>query len=151
MRYRVFGVTDSPVEPAELLEYLHAGGFEAATSFRGDDRGWFEAELLLVGEDKPIKIERFLATEDGVRTELHTWIAWLETVATPHQDRLIRHFVGTRQVFTVSMSPTADTEHSRPKFCLTVCRYLARQTEGIYQVDGQGLFTTEGELLLPED
>jgi hypothetical protein len=149
MRYRVFGANDSAIEPAAFLEYLRGMGFDVSAAFRGDDHGWFDAELLLSGDDEPVKLERFLSGEEDVRTELHTWIAWLETIDSPHQDRLIRHLVGTKQIFTLSLSSTDGTADPRRDFCLTVCRYLAHHTEGIYQVDGQGLYT-DGELLLSE-
>lgn len=148
MRYRVFG-NDAAVEPAPLLEHLHTAGFEPTVSFRADARGWFEADMLLPGEDEAVKLERFLAAEEGVRTELHTWIAWLETRESPHQDRLIRLFVSAAQVFTLTLPD--DTAGRQGKFCLTTCRYLAGRTRGVYQIDGQGLFATDGGLLVPED
>src|SRR2546429_9283414 len=101
MRYRVFGANDAAVEPVPLLEHLHGLGFDVATSFQGDERGWFEADMLLAGEDEPIKLERFLASGDDVRKELHTWVAWLETIEGPQQERRIRHLFGPR---------TGDTE-----------------------------------------
>src|SRR5260370_29355004 len=103
MRYRVFAAGDTAIEPAPFLEHLHDLGFDVSAAFRGDDHGWFEAELLLSGDDEPIKLERFLCGEEDVRTELHTWIAWVETIDSPHQDCLIRHLVGTTQIFTLSL------------------------------------------------
>ena len=32
----------------------------------------------------------------------------------------------------------------------TLAQYLAGQTDGVYQLDGDGWFTADGELLLPE-
>jgi hypothetical protein len=151
MRYRIFGANDSPVEPASFLEHLHGLGFDVSTSFRADKRGWFEADMLLADEDEPIKLERFLASEEGVRAEMHSWIAWLETTDSPHQDRLIRHLVATRQVVTISAPEIEEPADSRQSLCLAICRYLVSQTDGIYQADGQGLFSTDGELLLRED
>jgi hypothetical protein len=151
MRYRIFGANDAAVDPAPFLEHLHGLGFAVATSFRGDERGWFEADMLLVGEEEPIKLERFLANEEDVRTELHTWIAWLETIESSHQERLIRHLVGTSQVFTLSLAPQEGTIDSRSELCLALCRYLAHQSDGIYQVDGLGLFSADAGLLVPEN
>ena len=31
-----------------------------------------------------------------------------------------------------------------------VCQFLARQTDGVYQADGQGFFAPDGSLLLQE-
>jgi hypothetical protein len=151
MRYRIFGANDSPVEPGPFLEHLHGLGFDITTSFRGDERGWFEADMLLAGEDEPIKLERFLASEEGVCAELHSWIAWLETTDSPHQDRLIRHLVATRQVLTISAPQTTETDDPQTELCRAACRYLASESDGVYQVDGQGLFAADGELLIPEN
>jgi len=148
MRYRVFGSNDSAVEHAPFLEHLRGLEFNVTVSLRGDDGGWFEANLFLQDEDEYVKLERFLASEEGVRAELHTWIAWVETIETPHQDRLIRQLVGTKQIFTVS--PASDLDQHVREVCLAVCRYLARETDGIYQVDGQGFFTRDGDALAPE-
>ena len=43
--YRVFGANDVHPAPAELLAHLHGVGIAAEGHFRGDDRGWFAAEL----------------------------------------------------------------------------------------------------------
>jgi hypothetical protein len=150
MRYRIFGANDSALEPAPFLQHLRDMGFDVTASFRADDQGWFEAELRLSGEDDPIKLERFLSGEEGVRTELHSWIAWLETIDSQHQDRLIRHLVGTKQILTIPLLSTDDPEDPRADLGLAVCRYLAVQTEGVYQVDGQGLFAPDGTLLVRE-
>jgi hypothetical protein len=150
MYYRVFGSNDSSVEPQAFLEYLHKQGFEVQTSFRGDAEGWFHADILLAGEDEPVKLERFLATEEGIRNELHTWIAWLETVDNPHQDRLIRHLVATRQVFILLQPPAEETSEPLVELCRIVCRYLARETEGIVQRD-EGFFSADDDLLVKEN
>jgi hypothetical protein len=149
MRYRVFGANDAAIEPAPFLEHLRGAGFDVTTSFRGDEHGWFEAEMHLAGEDEPIKLERFLASEEGVRHELHTWIAWLETIDSSHQDRLIRQLVGTKQIFILSLPD--DIEQQLSELYVAVCRYLAQETGGIYQMDGHGFFQANGDLLLKEE
>jgi hypothetical protein len=149
MRYRVFGSNDSPVEPAAFLEYLHAGNLPVTANFRGDDQGWFQAEIFFPEEDEPVKMDRFLSSEQGSRAELNTWAAWLETLGDhPHRDLLMRHLIGTRQVFTLLQPPGED--EGLIELCLEVCAYLARETAGIYQVDGRGFFTEAGELLVSE-
>ena len=36
-------------------------------------------------------------------------------------------------------------------FGADVCRFLARATDGIYQIDGQGFFAADGTLLVTEE
>jgi hypothetical protein len=144
--YRVFGTCEAPVEPAGLLEHLHGLGLEAAGRFRGDDLGWFHAELALPDDGGRVEVQRYLADEEGIRDELNTWAAWLETREdNPHHARLLRHMIGTRQVFTLQ-----PEEDENEELCLAACRYLARRTDGVYQADGRGFCSAEGELLVEE-
>lgn len=144
--YRVFGTSDSEPSPAAVLEHLHRLQAGATGKVSGDEQGWFRAELLYESGAAPLELERYLVTEEGIRSELNTWAAWLETVDSPQQERLMRHMIGTKQVFTLSGAPDEDVED----LCLGICRFLARTTEGIYQVDGRGFFDAEGRLLVPE-
>ena len=135
--WRVFGTNDAPVDPAWLLDHLHALDFEVAGQFKTDEHGWFRADLT--HDDGAIEIDRFLVAEEGVRGELNSWAAWLEEHAPEHMG----HMIGTRQIFTILAR--ADDE-----LALEVCRYIAKHTDGIYQVDGAGFFTAAGILLARE-
>lgn len=152
MWYRVFGTNHVQPEPAALLEHLHQLGLETAGHFHGDDQGWFRAELVLDEDIEPVPLERFLTREDDIRGELNTWAAWLETVAdNAHQTRLMQHMIGTTQLFTLERPvDTADDERVE-QLCISVCRYLAKQTLGVYQVDQHGFFDLDGTLLVRED
>jgi hypothetical protein len=146
--FRVFATTDFDITPAAVLEFLQTRDPQVRGSFRGDDEGWFAAEVRYEGSEVPIRIERFLSSEDGIRTELNTWAAWLESKeANTHAARLMREMIGVRQIFTIE---DGDAE-SAAELCAELCRHLARQTEGVYQVDGQGFFDASGLLLVPED
>lgn len=149
MYYRVFGTTASPVAPAGLLEQMQAAGFAVTGHFRGDDQGWFRADLVYPAADARIELERFLATEHGVRAELNTWAAWLET-ACPDQPQWLQHMISTTQVFTMQALVEHDAEIPVEDLCIALCRYLARETGGIYQVDGEGFFTADGTLMVAE-
>ncbi|HYT87247.1 MAG TPA: hypothetical protein VEL76_00875, partial [Gemmataceae bacterium] len=99
--YRVFAANEVCPEPGALLAHLHGLGLTVTGRFRGDDQGWFRAELLLE-EDAAIEVDCYLATEEGIRQELNTWAAWLETTPEgPLQDRLMLQVIGTRRVFTI--------------------------------------------------
>lgn len=136
--WRVFGTNELTVDPAWLLDHLHALDFEVTGQFKTDEQGWFHADL--VHEDFPIEIDRFLSSEEGVRGELNSWAAWLEEHAPQH----MQHLISTRQIFTVHM---VDEDE---ELALALCRYLAKQTDGIYQVDGRGFYDAAGTLLVAE-
>lgn len=144
MWFRVFGTNDAQPSPAAVLEFLHGQGGEVSGRFHGDDLGWFRADLLLAGI--AVSLERYLTAEDDIRDDLNTWAAWLESVpANSHQGRLMQHMIGTKQLFTVQVPDGVD-----PTAIEDLCRFLARQTDGVYQVDGRGFFAADGSLLVPE-
>jgi hypothetical protein len=149
--FRVFGENETQPQPAELLEIMRGLGVEAQGHFRGDDQGWFAAELVLVAGETPLYLERFLSTEDGIRAELNTWAAWLETCdySANHQT-LMQHMVSTKQLFTVRKPIDHANEILIDKLCVGVCQFLARATDGVYQADNQGFFAADGTLLLQE-
>jgi hypothetical protein len=152
--FRVFALRAGAVEPAALLEYLHAHGFPVAGHFRGDDLGWFRAELRFADDAPPVVVERYAASEAGIRAELSTWAAWLEEQdgnanALPLMERLI----GALEVFTLHQPEGSDDLEDREsveRLCLECCRYLATATDGVYQVDHRGFFAADDTLLVPE-
>jgi hypothetical protein len=148
--YRVFGTNDTEPAPAALLEHLHALSHPVTGNFTGDDRGWYRAELVYAPTAGPVTLERFLVSEEGIRAELNTWAAWIETNEdNPHQARLMQHMIGTTQLFTLRQPETADTGLA-DRICLAACQFLARTTAGVYQADNLGFFDPGGLLLLKE-
>lgn len=145
--YRIFGSGDTPPEPAAVLEHVNGLGVIVTGRFDGDAAGWLRAELLCA--DTPILLERFLASEEGIRAELNSWAAWLEArPAGPAPVRLMERVIQTQQLITVELpSPTASVG----PVCVGLCRFLATATAGVYQADGQGFFDTEGNLLMREE
>src|SRR5581483_9208979 len=77
---RVFGSTEEAPEPGEVLAFVN-GLVVATGNFGGDEAGWFRAEILCESAP-PLEIERFLASEKGLRAELNSWAAWVETHET---------------------------------------------------------------------
>jgi hypothetical protein len=127
--FRVFGTLDT--EPA--LE---------AFSLQSDHRGWYRARRST--DTGTVAIERYLADEDGIRDELNTWAAWVEVASSGTvQERLMRHLIATKQVFVLRDPPAEYAEE--------LCRFLARATDGVYQIDGRGFFDADGSLLVAED
>ena len=150
--YRVFGTNDAGVEPAALLSAQSRElGVEVTGRFRGDDLGWFEAELGLAGTR--LELQRFLAHEEDLRDDLNRWAAWLEGAEdSPESGRLMRHMIATTQLFTVRQVDQAADEYKVlvQELCVGLCQYLAHLTGGVYQVDGKGFFDADGLLLVKE-
>lgn len=153
--FRVFGLGAAAVEPAALLEHLHGQGFPVAGRFRGDDRGWFRAELTIADDAPPMIVERYFADEEGIRAELNTWAAWLEEQeGNPHAPPLMERLIGTKQLFTLRQAEADEDDAANRDFverlCLTCCRFLAAATDGVYQADHGGFFAASGTLLAAE-
>ena len=145
MWYRVFGGPNMP-ESAEILSFLTRLDASAAGEFAADDSGWYQADLLAHGVS--LQLERYLADEQGIRAELNSWAAWLETrEEAPEHVRLMECMIQTAQLFTVqSKDESADAD----RVSVALCRFLAENTAGIYQIDGRGLFAADGRLLVAE-
>src|SRR5262249_5631381 len=124
-------------------------GMVVTGKFSGDDQGWFHADLVVSDRQALLPLERYLASEEGIRAELNTWAAWLETIENnAHSGRLMQHMITTRQVFTLEQP--ADQHEDIDRLCSSLCRFLARATDGVYQVDGQGFYDASGTLLVRE-
>jgi hypothetical protein len=148
--YRVFGTNDVQLAPGALLEAVLARGIAVTGKFHGDDLGWFRAELAVGDDATLLPLERFLSSEEGIRAELNTWAAWLESAgASPEYLRLMQHMISTTQVFTLG-PVDADDEPALGPACVALCRFLAAETGGVYQADGQGFFAADGTLMVPE-
>jgi hypothetical protein len=149
---RVFSTSMHAPAPAELLAYLRELCGEARGDFQGDDQGWFRADVDLGAGRPPLRLERYLAAEEGVRHELNAWAAWVETFEDHHAyDFLMQHLTGTTQIFTLQSVPAGESVDSIDELQVGLCRFLARETGGVYQVDGQGFCRADGTLLLAED
>ena len=149
---RVFSASMHAPAPAELLAYLRELAGEALGNFQGDDQGWFRADLDLGGAGRSIRLERYLATEEGIRHELNAWAAWVETFENHHaHDFLMKHLTATTQIFTLQSPPVGESAGSMDDLQVGLCRFVAKETAGVYQVDGQGFFSSDGELLLAEE
>jgi hypothetical protein len=151
MRYfRVFGLNENEPDGAQLLTWARDHESTAQVSLRGDDRGWFEAELAFPELEQYWHISRFLADEEGIRRELNTWAAWLETHENnPHHAFLMSHMIATRQVFTIEQ-PEDDHDGIGADRLAELCRRLAQITGGVYQIDGQGFIGSDGKVLIEE-
>ena len=152
MWFRVFGTNEARIEPAELLEHLQSRGFAVEGHFRGDDLGWFAAELVVTAAETPLQLERFLSSEEGIRAELNTWAGWLETCDySPNHQKLMQHMVSTTQLFTLRRPIDSSNEVLVENLCVRLSQFLANRTDGVYQIDDRGFFAADGTLLLQEN
>lgn len=149
--FRVFGASETAPKPADLLEHLHAEGIAVEGHFKKDDFGWFQAEFLVSADPLPLQLNRYLAETDDVRDDLNSWAAWLETIDdSVLSGKLMQLMIGANQVFTVQCARDRFEEHAIREFLEILCRYLAKNTQGVYQVDTRGFFNPEGKLLVNE-
>src|SRR5262245_32734997 len=97
--YRVFGGSEVEPAAAALLAELRRLGIAAPVRFHGDDQGWFRAVIHEPDGLTILEMERYRADEEGIRAELNTWAAWIETAASgPVQEALMQRVVTARQV-----------------------------------------------------
>jgi hypothetical protein len=151
MWYRIFGLSDTMVQPAALQAALRAAGWDAPLHVRGDDLGWTAIEIPLGEGGSPLLIERYLTDEDEIRDKLDAWAAWLETRENePNHQQLMQLVIGTKQLFTLQRPLDQLDEERLFAICDTVAQWLARQTRGVYQIDTRGFFAADGTNLLAE-
>lgn len=149
--FRVFGASETAPEAGALLEHLHGEGIAVEGHFKKDDFGWFQADFLLSADSQPLHLNRYLAEADDVRDDLNSWAAWLETIDDAVlSGQLMQLMIGANQVFTIPCARDRFEEHTVREFLEMLCRYLAKTTQGVYQVDTRGFFNPEGKLLVNE-
>jgi hypothetical protein len=146
--HRVFGVLEDEPDPAQLCAELARQGMDVRPAFRGDDQGWFEARLELIGRSSSLQVNRYLVREERMRGDLNSWCAWLETLPDgPARDSVLDSLVATTQIFT--FFEDAVDEEASPA-CEILTRWLAERLGGVYQIDGQGFFDSSARLMVEE-
>lgn len=144
--YRIFGGHSGMPAVEDIRAILAARRASVSCDFLGDDSGWYRADLVVDGTS--LQLERYLADEPGLRAELNSWAAWLETRANaPERIRLMERCIQTAQLFTLQ---SAEDSAAADGMCVELCRFLAAATAGIYQIDERGFFDAEGTLLVAE-
>jgi hypothetical protein len=136
--YRVFGSLEALPSPAGIESCLGAG-----VSFRFDAEDWRVAE----SRGGSLVLERWLGDEEGIRAELNTWAAYLETCDhSPHHVPLMERTIQAKQLFTLGPSNAAPSD----RVCVALCKHLAAVTAGFYQIDDLGFFAADGTPLVEE-
>jgi hypothetical protein len=145
MWHRIFGSSSEMPAAESIRAFLRGRYGPVAGDFAADASGWYQADLVVDGIS--LQLERYLADEPGIRAELNSWAAWVETRAAPGQVFLMERLIQTAQLFTLR----GEGESSRcENVCRDLCRFLAEATAGIYQIDERGLFAADGSLLIEE-
>jgi hypothetical protein len=148
--YRIFGRAERMPKPGELVHLLGEQGFALTAHVDGDPEEWFRLEFLPQEGTEPLCLERYLSDEEGIRHELNSWAAILETCPeSPHNFPLMERVIQTRQLFTLRGPDNQDEKITQ--VCVALCRAVAGLTEGFFQVDGQGFFAADGAFLVRED
>lgn len=146
MWYRIFGSNSRMPQPERIRAFLETERVSVAIEFTTDDSGWYRADLLVEGVS--LQLERYLADEPGIRAELNSWAAWLETREdAPEYVSLMERMIQTTQLFTLQCD---DTSANADRVCVALCRFLAETTAGVYQIDDLGFFAADGALLVGE-
>jgi hypothetical protein len=144
--YRIFGGRPDMPAPTAIRELLTERYASISGEFVADDAGWYRADLLV--DDVAFQLERYVAEEPGIRSELNSWAAWLETRENaPEHVRLMERMIQTTQLFT--LHGKEESAHAE-RVCLALCRFLAETTAGVYQIDERGFFAADGRLLVAE-
>jgi hypothetical protein len=143
--YRVFARAAGPVPPAVVLADLQLDGAPVAGHFRGDEEGWYRCELHTTPDIGPLIVECYRGTEAGVRPELQSWAAYLDALDSPAAQELMATVSCAAQVFTARQHDPRAAEVLQQ-----LCRNLAGATDGVYQIDGEGFFWSNGVLALGE-
>jgi hypothetical protein len=148
--YRVFGRDNTRVQPEALLAHLAAAGTDVTSTFTPPGDDWVAAEFRFA-TTTPIHVERYRADEEGIRGELNSWAAFLETCDyEPNHAALMERVIQTQQLFTLRKPIDCVDETLAEGLCVALCRFLSEQTKGIWQADDEGFFAADGTLLLKE-
>lgn len=143
--YRVFCASDTIPAPADLEAVAVGAGLSVSLEAAQEAEQWFWLRLQM--GDEALEISRFLSDEEGIRVELNSWAAFLESCSEgPEHAALMERTIQSRQLFYFEcsrMSPFADV-------AVRLCKRLATIAEGFYQIDDEGFFAADGSLLVAE-
>src|SRR5438552_3573533 len=102
--YRVFGADPAEPKPSELSAFLKGLCGQVEGHFRGDEFGWTSGCVQL--GDTLVFAERYLVSEDGIRADLNSWAAWVESVGETHEQvRLMGRLIGSQQLIVLRDLP----------------------------------------------
>jgi hypothetical protein len=150
MWLRVFGQNQKIPSITVICETLLAAGFRVVPEVRGDDLGWTECHLSLAGV--PIGLARYLTDEDELRDDLNAYAAELEAQIDiqPAAGPLMERVIQTRQLITIRRPLGHPNELAMESCCRIIADTLAKETDAIIQIDGQGWYEVDGQQIIRE-
>lgn len=147
---RVFGLLDLNPDPARLEQAALEIIPKAAVHLKGDDRGWFCAEISW-GQGSPLTIETYAATDPEVRADLNTWAAYIETCDySPNAHSTMVKVALSQQIITLRRPIDHADESGLDRLMHGMAQHLALEIDGIFQIDEAGFFDKNGTLLVEE-
>ena len=150
MWYRVFCRGGEEIKPSEVLARLQEKGVTLSGHFKGDDLGWTSAELQ-IGTGTPLLVERFLTKEDDLRNDLNTWAAYLETLNYSEENvPLMERMIQTQQLYTIREPINHSNEIVVKEACRQLSEILAQSADGFFQIEDDGWYDAQGNLLIKE-
>ena len=145
--FRVFLLQEDGPEPFRIMECLHSLIPEVKGKFRTDEDGWFQLILdhSSIGE---LTIDHFLTSEKGVRAEINTWAAWLES---KQQFDLMERIIQVKQILSFEVTPEMEDNVSDLLVYKRLALALAALAEGVVHMDAVGLLESDGTLLIEDE
>ncbi|MCX7664849.1 MAG: hypothetical protein N2112_04830 [Gemmataceae bacterium] len=150
MWVRLFCGVASTLRPSQIAEKLSQLENQCQIHFTGDDLGWKSAEIRWPS-GSPLSLERYLTQEDDLRPELNTWAAYLETLDySPHSISLMERVIQTVELIIFRKPLDHSNEVILDQVISELVQMFAQNADGIFQIDGEGWYNAQGELLIPE-
>ena len=145
--FRVFLLQEDGPKPSGIMECLQSLIPEVKGKFRTDEDGWFQLILdhSSIGE---LIIDHFLTSEKGVRSEINTWAAWLES---KQQFDLMERIIQVKQILSFEVTPEMEDNVSDSLVYKRLALALAALAQGFVHMDAVGFLEPDGTLLIEDE
>jgi len=145
--FRVFLLQEDGPKPSEIMECLQDLLPEVNGRFRTDEEGWFQLILThpSVGE---LVLDHFMTLEKGVRSEINTWAAWLES---NKKFDLMERIIQVKQILTFEVTPEMEDNVLDTLVFKHIAFKLAALARGFVHIDGIGFLEPDGTLLIEDE
>ena len=145
--FRVFLLQEDGPKPSGIMECLQSLIPEVKGKFRTDEDGWFQLIIdhSSIGE---LIIDHFLTSEKGVRSEINTWAAWLES---KQQFDLMERIIQVKQILSFEVTPEMDDNVSDSLVYKRLALALAALAQGFVHMDGVGFLEPDGTILIEDE
>lgn len=150
---RVFGTSAICPKASELLEVCLRQGMEAESEVLGEDDDWEQVTFRSPGAAEGLMVERVGGGEFGaeeVAEEVRPVLQTFEGRDEPEAQQVLTKIRNTRQLFIVGIPTGTPTQSPLRRVSVALAEYLARTTEGIYQIPDRGFFGPDGSLLVAD-